>query len=495
MLFLASLDAVPLPLLEELLHAGRLPALRALMKEGIVLPAAALPLVGVAYPSEYGARRPADHGIYFPFQWSAEAQRVLGWRQIGLPETVFRRVDEAGRRMVVIDPPECFPQPVRNGFIMSGWQFQERVLLVPWFTEEKTWKELRRRFGRGAKTEETFGQPTAKGLLEIYRVLVEAPQRLQRATEFFLESDPPEALWINFAGLHLASHQFFDLSLLGSMRVPEEDRSHLERAIADLLVGYDRVLGRILERLPAGSDRVVFCTKGIGPVIGWVDLLPEMLRRVLGAPAVSSPVSVLRARVPRAWRERVAGALPDSMATELAARLWSPRADWSRTRAFTLPSDSPGFIRLNLRGRERSGCVAPGEEAALCAEIIEGLTSFTDLDGEPCIRKVLRPREIFGEGERLDAFPDLVVLWMPKKTLHGLGVRSPRFGEIRRATRSGTGRSGDHAEGALVVVAPGTGSLQPPGRQVEPYDIPATILSALGLPHGDLPGHALLKSP
>jgi hypothetical protein len=453
--------------------------------------------------------------------------------------------------MVVIDPPECFPQPVRNGFIMSGWQFQERVLLAPWFTRKKTRNELRRRFGRGAKTEETFGQPTAKGLLEIYRVLAEAPQRLQRAAEFFLESpwqggcaplvqgpccitngntvnhvlpespwqggcaplaqgpcsitngntvnrvlpesDPPEALWISFAGLHLASHQFFDLSLLGSVRVSEDDRRRLERAIADILMGYDRTLGRILERLPAGSDRVVFCTKGIGPVIGWVDLLPEMLRRVLGAPAVSSPVSVLRARVPRAWRERVAGALPDSMATELAARLWSPRADWSRTQAFTLPSDSPGFIRLNLRGRERFGCVAPGEEAGLCGEIIEGLTSFTDLDGEPCIRKILRPREIFGEGERLHAFPDLVVLWTPKKTLRGRGVRSPRFGEILRRGESGTGRSGDHAEGALIIVAPGTGTFHRPDRQVEPYDIPATILSALGLPHDDLPGQALLK--
>jgi len=126
---------------------------------------------------------------------------------------------------------------------------------------------------------------------------------------------------------------------------------------------------------------------------------------------------------------------------------------------------------------------------------MERLTSFTDLDGEPCIRKIFRPREIFGEGERVHAFPDLVVLWTPKKTLQGLGVRSPQFGEIRRTAGSGTGRSGDHAEGALVMVAPGTGSFQRPDRQVEPYDIPATILSALGLPHGDLPGHALLKSP
>jgi hypothetical protein len=491
MLFIADLDVTPLPLAEELIDSGRLPSLRALMKEGTVLPAAPVSVVGVEYASLYGGKRPADHGIYFPFQWLAEEQRVRSWHHIGLADTVFRRVDEAGRRMVVIDPPECFPQSVRHGFIVSGWQFQERGLLAPWGTRGETWKELRRRFGSGARTDESFGRPTVKGLLAIYRALAEAPSRLQRAAEFFLEGPLPEALWINFAGVHLACHQFYDLSLLEDVTVSEDDRRRLERVLESLLVEYDRVLGRILDRLPAGSDRMAFSTKSIGPVIGWVDLLPEMLRRTLGAPAVSSPVFAVREWVPRVWRERVAAALPESMGRDLTARLWSPRADWSRTRAFALPSDAPGFIRLNLRGRERFGCVAPGEDAALFAEITAGLSSFTDLDGEPCIRTILRPQEIFGEGERLDAFPDLLVFWTPKKTLRGRGVRSPRFGEILRRGESGTGRSGDHADGALVIVSPG--ALQRPGREVEPYDIPATILSALGLPHDDLPGQALLK--
>lgn len=495
MLFLANLDVAPRPLVEELLDSGRLPALRALMKQGTVLPTVTAPLVGVEYPSLYGGKRPADHGIYFPFQWSAEAQRVRSWYRIGLADTVFRRVDEAGRRMVVIDPPECFPQTVRHGFIVSGWQFEERALLAPWGTKGKDWTELRRRFGSGERTQESFGRPTAKGLLAIARVLAEGPGRLQRAAEFFLNGHLPEALWINFAGMHLASHQFYDLSLLEDGTISKEDRRRLELVSTDLLTEHDRVLGRMLELLPAGSDTLFFLSTSIGPITGWVDLLPEMLRRTLGAPAVSSPVSAVREWAPRAWREQVATALPESMGRDLTAFLWSPRADWSRTRAFTLPSDAPGFIRLNLRGRERLGCVAPGEDAALCAEITAGLSSFTDLDGEPCIRKILRPREVFGEGERLDAFPDLLVLWAPKKTLRGRGVRSPRFGEILRRGDFGTGRSGDHTEGGMVLVAPGAGALQRPGREVQPYDIPATILSALGLPHDDLPGHALLKRP
>jgi len=325
------------------------------------------------------------------------------------------------------------------------------------------------------------------------RVLSAAPRRLQQAAGFFLESEAPDVLWINFAGLHLASHQFFDLSMMEGVTMAADDRRRLEHALPDILAQYDQVLEWIIERLPAGSDTIAFCTKGIGPVVGWVDLLPEMLRRVLGTPSVSSPVSAVRRLVPRTWRERVAGTLPDAMAREVAAKLSSPRADWSRTQAFTLPSDAPGFIRLNLCGREKFGIVAPGEQAGLEERIMAGLNGFTDFDGEPCIRSILRPQEIVGDGERRDAFPDLVVLWAGKKTWRGLGVRSPEFGEVLRHGPTETGRSGDHTEGGFFVVAPGKAVLEQPARKVEPYDIPATILSAAGLPHSDLPGQALLR--
>jgi hypothetical protein len=392
--------------------------------------------------------------------------------------------------MVVIDPPESVPQPVRHGFMASGWQFRERVMLPGWVTECDAARELHRRFGESPRTAETFGRPTTEWLLGIYRVLREAPERLLRAAEFFLENDVADVLWISFVGLHLASHQFFDVSTLDSAPIAAEDRKCLRNALADLICKYDAVLGRILERLPARSEVLVFCSKGMGPVVGWVDLLPEMLRRVLGAAPVANPVSSLRGRVPRQWRERVAGLMSDRMARELAAKLSTPRADWSCTRAFVLPSDSPGWVRLNLRGREKLGVVSPDEEAALCDEIAAGLSGFTDLDGEPCIRAIVRPREILGDGARLEAFPDVVVQWATKPALHGRGVRSARFGEILRNSSRLTGRSGDHTEGAWVVTAGRGEGLA--GRRAEQYDIPVTVLSSLGLPHDDLPGQSLL---
>ncbi len=487
MLFLASLDSVPLPLVHELLDAGKLPALRSLLQQGTMQPMNQPPFAGAVYPSQYGGRPPSEHGIYFPFQWTAARQNVQTYDTCQFAESVFRRVDEARRRMVVIDPPESAPQPVRHGFMTSGWQFRERVMLPEWVTECDAAKQLRRLYGESPRTAETFGRPSVEWLLGIYRVLREAPQRILGAAEFFLENDVADVLWVSFVGLHLASHQFYDVSPLDSALVSPEDRKCLRNALSDLICAYDVVLGRILERLPARSDVVVFCSKGMGPVVGWVDVLPEMLRRVLRTPPVSNPAASLRGRVPREWRERAAGLLSDRKARELAAALATPRADWRRTRAFVLPSDSPGWIRVNLRGRERLGIVAPDEQSALCDEIAAGLSTFTDFEGEPCIRRMARPREILGEGTKIEAFPDLVVQWVAKPTLRGRGVRSPRYGEILRNHGGLTGRSGDHTDGAWVV-SKGVRS----ARRAEQYDIPVTVLDSLGLPHDDLPGQSLL---
>ncbi|MGH9720508.1 MAG: hypothetical protein ACRD8O_09870 [Bryobacteraceae bacterium] len=231
----------------------------------------------------------------------------------------------------------------------------------------------------------------------------------------------------------------------------------------------------------------------MGPVTGWTDLLPEMLRRVLGEPAFTTPVRSLRRWISRTWRERIAAGLPDSAALDLTARLCTPRADWNRTRAFVLPSDSPTFIRINLRGREKLGCVPPSDATAL-AEIEAGLRTFTDLDGERCICEVLSPQQVIGDGARIDMYPDLVVFWSGKKTLCGRGVRSPRYGEIARPAYV-TGRSGNHSRGALAMVSPGACRYQAPERTLEGYDISATILSALGVPHDELPGQAVLMRP
>jgi len=213
------------------------------------------------------------------------------------------------------------------------------------------------------------------------------------------------------------------------------------------------------------------------------DLLPEMLEAVLrgGRAPDRAPGFVWRLReaVPAEARGLVANVLPDALALELTARLELRGMDWSRTRAFTVPADNQGYVRLNLHGRERDGVVDPAEADALCEEIAAGLSTFTDPDGAPAVRSFDRTAESFGRGGRSDRLPDLVVHWSDRPATRLAEVTSPRFGRVRR--RGGaSGRAGNHTPGdAWGLTVPAGARHATPPRPPRLVDVASTVWSLL----------------
>ncbi len=147
----------------------------------------------------------------------------------------------------------------------------------------------------------------------------------------------------------------------------------------------------------------------------------------------------------------------------MTSRLELSGLDWSTTRAFAHPADNQGYLRLNLRGRERDGIVDPGEADGLMEEIEQGLRDFEDLDGGPAVAAVERTAARY-RGSAAGRLPDLVVHWSESPATALAGVRSARFGEVRRRG-AGSGRSGNHtANDAWALLAPGASRLA--GRRI-----------------------------
>ena len=86
---------------------------------------------------------------------------------------------------------------------------------------------------------------------------------------------------------------------------------------------------------------------------------------------------------------------------------WLRDVDWSKTRAYCLGLSG---MFLNLHGREQSGIVAPGAEAAaLKAEIIAKLASLPDTDGgEIGVREAFDTAVIY-DGPYRENAPDLII--------------------------------------------------------------------------------------
>ena len=488
---LLNFDSASVPLLEGLVAEGRLPAVAELLARGrrypLESPATYFP--AGAYPTLYTGLEVGDHGLYYPFQWDAAAQRSRYVEAFPSPATVWERVSRAGARSLVVDPYESRPPRGRRGLWLSGWQFRNRVVLPPRSRPDDAHRRLQRRLGRSPAVEEVFGTQSRARLEAMRRALLAAPGRVARLTTHLLRQERFDLLWLTFSAAHLAGHQFWDLSQL-----PEADRERLGRTLPEVYARVDEAIAEILDAVGDDADVVLFAVLGMGPDTSRVDLLPGMLEAALGGRPTPGPGTVLwrlRDTVSTSVRASIADRLPRRVVLDLTARLETRAPDWSRVRAFVLASDVVGYIRFNLRGREREGVVEPDETEALAERIATGLASFTDPDGTPSIARVEAREDVVADGPCSQMLPDLVVRWSERPTTGLDRVVSPQHGEVRRAGR-GSGRSGNHVDDAWAVVVPGPAREpddRPGGRVV---DLAATVCTALGADTTGLAGRSLL---
>jgi predicted AlkP superfamily phosphohydrolase/phosphomutase len=169
--------------------------------------------------------------------------------------------------------------------------------------------------------------------------------------------------------------------------------------------------------------------------------------------------------------------LPWWLRDKIGAQEQAANTDWSKTRAFSLPTDLEGCIRINLKGREPQGVVEPGREYnELCQEIRSRLVELTNpANGMPAVRHVWIRNEVF-PGERQEQLPDLIVAWNNEAPFRSLA--SSRLGNIEGDNADP--RPGTHSPyGFLLAGGAGVPSgIRASGRLV---DVAPTIMKMLGL--------------
>lgn len=493
MLAILQFDAASASVLGRLLAEDRLPTLAALRERGTWrdLDAPSTQFAAGAQHTLYSGVELGEHGLFYPFQWSAAAQRVHDMAAFDAPPPVWERLSA---RTLAVDPYESRPPTnPAPGAQVCGWQLHDRVVLREWSAPGTTHRRLERLFGAPEPVDEVFGQHTVRDMLGLRRRLLGAPGRVADAATLLLGEEPFDLAWLTFCAAHVAGHQFFDLSQLDGAELDHDAARVLGSTLDDVYAAIDVALARVLAALPAGADVMVISSVGMEVNTSRADMLPEMLQAILDPqerpePKASSSGAIwkLRAALPSGLRAKVAGALPERVALDLTARLELRGMDWSTTRAFAHPAENQGYVRLNLRGRERDGIVDPKDAPALLDELIAGISTFTDLDGAPAVQAVLRVSELFPTGARIDLLPDLIVKWTDRPATKVEGVRSPRFGTVLRRG-VGSGRSGNHTEGdAWALLVAGSGSrIVEPSRTPRLEDVAATAAALSG---GDLTG-------
>jgi predicted AlkP superfamily phosphohydrolase/phosphomutase len=502
MLTLLQLDAVALPVVERLLGEGRLPTLAELRRHGQweTIDARATILQSATYPTLCTGMDVRDHGLYTTFPWSAADQRARFMHTLPKPPTIWERLTPAGRRCLIVDPYLGWPPQSMAGVYLSGWQFQDRFVMPGRSLPRQKLGALSRRYGRPPRLDDVYGTPRPSDLHALRDHLLAAPRRTTAAATELLTEGPFDLVWINFSSAHRAGHQLWNAAAVMDDSSADAVGQELRAGLDDVYVAVDTAVGRLIDVLPQNADLLVFSPTGMGPNLSRADLLPDMLNAVLAGegPTVGnggiqrSPVWALRSRIPTAWRSRMARALPDRLVLDLTTRLYS-RGNWERMRAIAVPGENKGYIRLNLKGRERDGTVDPAEADELMSEIARGLLTFSDIDGSPSVVSVERMSDIAGGPSYAPELPDLVVSWGEAPPAHLARVSSPAHGEVIRHG-VGSGRSGNHTDDAWMILLPGTSRVRDPGRPVTIMDIGATACTLLGGDVAGLSGEPLLET-
>jgi len=450
---------------------------------------------GSIWPTFFTGVNPAKHGQFFThMQVEPGTYRIVKKYADDLIQDPFwRELDRANKSCAIIDVPQTRPVDPFHGIHVAGWG-----------GEFPAWP--RSSVPRGLMREilEKFG---AHPLADQYRVALrpESDEEYHRLRNDLLHGAKTKAdlsRWIFdkapfdffltvFAEPHWSNHLLWDGLDPAHPRHDGARAPWCKELFRELFGRIDRTIGELQQSRPE-ADLLVFSLSGVGPNYSGWHILPEVLVRI-GMGPKGEPLDWLGPFLPMprwgSWKTRALERFVSLRAIETAksiipARFWDrwtrrilhAGAGWKNSRAFCVPNDYSGAIRINLKGREPNGTVNSGAEYEdVCDEIKESLLQLVhETTGRPVVRDVVRTREAY-DGEHLAVLPDLLVLWTSESLV--TGVYSPRVGEIRLDFPER--RTGAHRRFGFLAASGPRIRIAPEMKPVHVLDLAPTILALM----------------
>lgn len=335
--------------------------------------------------------------------------------------------------------------------------------------------------------------------------LVASVERRTAACMELMETQPWDLFIAAYTEIHTAGHSLWHLSQPHPLSVLREGAQDPMLAVYQAM---DESVGQLVAA--AGDDvSVVFFTLDATVVDSLESaravFLPEFLYRwnfggeaALAPGDTQGPPPAPRLDYELHWKHEVwalrtaagerAMESPGQQEAEGDPLSWCPgnwyAPCWPQMRAFAMPSVADGNIRLNVRGREAHGQVAPDEFLAECARIARDITTLVNpRTGRPVVQEVLRVRDDPFDDDPAKPPADLIVVFREDGPLDV--VDSPltgRIGPIPFFRTSSHQAHGKVLENLMFVRQPGTQAAGWASGAAGPEDVPATVLALMDEP-------------
>lgn len=248
--------------------------------------------------------------------------------------------------------------------------------------------------------------------------------------------------------IHSANHTLWHLGEEHPLADLSPNSGHAQ---LEILQAIDTSIGRIMERIPPDRELLIYTldeTTRNSMDVPTMALLPELLfrwnfmgERALADGDVRDPAPAPRTDYTQHWKHEVWALRTDigdqrlesprQQESEGDPLSWNPanwyRPLWPGMKAFSLPSVSDGYIRLNVKGREGTGVLEPDEYEATLLRLEKMLRRTKDpRTGELLVKELVRTRRT--PMEHPDIPPDLVVCW--NDSISADTMDSPELGRI-----------------------------------------------------------------
>ena len=372
--FVLGLDSAPPRILYRDLR-GELPNLESVMHRRYELPSTHPPITIPAWISMSTGLTPGELGLYgFRHRrLGSYTEMYIANSRLIRAKTVWASVGERGGRSIVVGVPPTYPPKPMKGWLITDF-------ITPGPDKPYTWPPGLRR-----EIEQVLGGPYIFDVPfrihdkeKIRRGLWRMTEAQFRVLEHLVSTREWSFAFYVLIGVDRVQHAFWKYYDPEHPRHPES--SPYEDVIPEYYRLVDKLFGRLLEKMPRGTEFIVVSDHGAKAMHGafainqW--LMEEELLFLKKRP--EWPGEDLR---------------PDMI-------------DWERTKAWGW-GGYYARIFVNLKGREPMGTVDPEEYEGFLEDLKRRLRRVRGPNGERWETKVYAPRELYPE-VRGDP-PDLMV--------------------------------------------------------------------------------------
>ncbi|WP_428409932.1 hypothetical protein [Hyphococcus sp.] len=433
--------------MDALIEAGELPALKRLRDRAAVHAIENDAGQGAAqfWNSAAIGAGPAHHGHYFFMQFKPETYDIVPNHESSLPDITpfWNRLDAEGYRVAIADWHRMMPKPLANGLLVDNWLGHDPLTETIWHPASLA--EDGKKYFRGDGIGGGFEfrpRPAAEDQADYLRDLF---NRIDAKAAFCadqLRGGDWDLFIACFSDAHDVGHHFYHLEDETHDRHDPDTARIITKPLTDCYRRLDAAAAKILEA--AGPDARVFVLggPGMGRLVSANSAMDEMMRRidwgVEAPPTVAETAKKsFHSLVPLNLRRRFAP-LVRALRRKVAV------SDFARRRFFAVPhNDNAGAVRINVKGREKHGIVAPGADYdAVVGEITQAVMTFMNADtGKPIVKRVVPVRRVF-KGPHVEELPDLFIEWDRATAPRDFRrIVSDVYGEIELTPAR---RTGDH---------------------------------------------------